>query len=298
MEQTITIRCGFSSAVLALPESDLYTGVRFDHAGVFREIRRGEDVYSARWLEGPEDPGRHDNVTGPAEEFSAIGYERALPGEVFLKIGVGLLRKEDGAPYDFTRSYPLVHGGNWSVETGQERVLFRHLMDSSPWNYDYRKEICWEEDGGLSIDHLLSNTGPAFLEGSVYNHNFFTFNGSRIGSGTFAGFPFVPKGNWRNWKGDAPVGRLTPGGIRLDRDLSEGEKVCIEHLSAADGEKTPYNFSIGNMEAGLQVDVRSEAPLSRIQFWANHRVACLEPFTPFSIAPGASFRWTLHYRFE
>ena len=298
-EKTVIISKGGSLAELVLPDlrDGLYRGVRFDHSGVFREIRCGGRVYSDRWLEGEEDPYRHDNVTGPAEEFSEIGSDEAAPGSPFLKIGVGTLLKADDAPYVFTSSYQVHNPGERSVRIREDGVLFRHCLRDGKWGYDYEKEVFWEEDGCLLLKHRLCNTGTVSLSGTVYNHNFFPFAGAGTGTGTAVDLPFVPTGEWRRWPGDSPAARLSPEGVRLDGDLVPGEKVCIESIVPADGSALPYRFTVRSGKAELGVAVSSEAPLCRLKVWGNHRVLCVEPFTPFNPAPGEAFEWTLKYEF-
>ena len=293
--QTIIIRNGHSIAELALPdpEEGLYRGTRFDHAGIFRSIQCGDHVFSGRWAEGPVDPYRHDDVTGPVEEFSVIGYDTVQVGEGFLKIGVGWLRKTNDEPYNFRPAYPIIDAGVRSVRAEADRVLFRQRLHAGEWGYDYEKEVRWEKEDRLVLEHCLANTGSSPLTGTVYNHNFFTFDAAGTGTGTAVDLPFMPAGEWRTWPGDAPVGRLTSEGIRLDGDLTADEKICMERLATADGTPIPYRFSVRNTRVGLGVDVSSEASVSRIQFWGNHRVACMEPFTPFDILSGSIFRWTI-----
>ena len=53
---------------------------------------------------------------GPVEEFTALEYSETKPGESFLKIGVGILTKPDDQPYTFSRLYPVVNPGKWTVK--------------------------------------------------------------------------------------------------------------------------------------------------------------------------------------
>ncbi len=297
MKQTHVITCGSASAELVLPGSGLYRGVRFDHAGIFRNIRFRDHTYSDRWLDGPEDPLRHDNVTGPAEEFSAIGYEEAPVGGPFLKIGVGILQKTEEKPYAFTASYPLVDGGERSCEADGSSVVFRHTIQAGKWAYDYVKRVSWEKEGVLVLEHRLTNTGDAVLDGTVYNHDFFTFDDARPGKGFRVDLPYHPSGEWRQWPDDLLVGELTPDGIRLNDDVTPGKKICITHLGSTDGKPLPYRFSLVQEEKKMGVDVASEAPVCRIQFWGNHRVACMEPFMPLRLNSGETRSWTVRFSF-
>ena len=64
---------------------------------------------------------------------------------------------------------------------------------------------------------------------------------------------------------------------------------------------TPYELTV--RETGLQgitptVHMQGSVPIDHSVMWANHRIACIEPYNTFSIAPGQSFSWTLCYTLD
>ncbi len=87
-------------AKLYLPDArhGYYQGTRFDWSGVVASLECNGHSYFGKWFEG-HDPKLHDAITGPVEEFftndAGLGYDEAKPGESFIKIGVGTLRKPD-----------------------------------------------------------------------------------------------------------------------------------------------------------------------------------------------------------
>jgi hypothetical protein len=108
-----SISNGLISAVVLLPDAKngYYRGSRFDWSGVVGCLTyRGHNYFGA-WF--PKyDPTRHDSITGPVEEFrasdgdSAPGYDQAKPGGMFVKPGVGLMRRIDERPFNFAAPYP------------------------------------------------------------------------------------------------------------------------------------------------------------------------------------------------
>jgi len=80
------------------PQQGYYRGTRFDWAGVIASLEYQGHNYFGPWFELP-DPLIHDSICGPVEEFrnqdTALGYDQARPGENFIKIGVGALRKPE-----------------------------------------------------------------------------------------------------------------------------------------------------------------------------------------------------------
>lgn len=290
----IVLRSGDLRLFLCVPDSSggYYRGTRFDHAGVFRRIEYKGHVFADEWF--PEyDPYRHDCLTGPVEEFSQNGYEETLPGGVFLKPGVGILRREDDSPYDWFHLYEIVDEGERVLEADEASATFVQRLSGDGFAYKYSKTVAAEpEDGVFSIRHTLLNTGRRAICGHVYNHNFFTLGGADVGVATNVDFPFPPSGHWRS---EYDSVALSGNGIRFSRDLRKGETVYMGDLHFGNL-GTEYSFRIRNVKNGLGFDVRSDAPMSHTVFWAISRVACVEPHTPMNIYPGQSFTWTVFYR--
>lgn len=293
-DRFIVLRSGDLRLSLCVPDSSggYYRGTRFDHAGVFRRIEYKGRVFADEWF--PKyDPYRHDCLTGPVEEFSQNGYDETLPGGLFLKPGVGLLRREDDSPYDWFHLYEIVDEGKRSLETDGVSAVFGQKLSGDGFAYEYSKTVSAEpEDGAFSIRHRLLNTGRRAISGHVYNHNFFTLAGSRVGAATKVDFPFSPSGHWRS---EYDSVALSEGGIRFSRDLRQGETVYMGDLHSENMD-TDYSFRLFNEANALGFNVLSDAPMSHAVFWAISRVACVEPHTPLAILPGHSATWTIFYR--
>ncbi|MBQ9310588.1 MAG: hypothetical protein IJ222_06960 [Bacteroidales bacterium] len=284
--------CGKHIALsLHEPGDGYYLGTRFDHAGVFAGVRKdGGPNLAEEWFESYS-PTMHDAVCGPAEEFSPIGPDRK--GERFLKIGVGLLENPFDAPYDRFRLYPLADAGSRETTVSGSGCSFFHSIDTPEgWAYRYTKTIS-VHDSGFEILHELRNTGRKPLKGDTYNHNFFTFGKLQTGPAREIHFGFEPVGKWRaRYDSVALEGRS----LVFSRALLKGESVYMGDigLSTDDGPaRAPYSFTI--RESGQHIEIEGDAPVSKAVFWANHRIACIEPYVGFDIAPGETFRYKLKY---
>src|SRR5215475_5848875 len=106
-----TLSNGEVDAIVFLPDpkDGYYRSTRFDWAGVIGCASYKGHTFWGEWF--PEyDPLLNDSITGPVEEFRSqdggLGYGEAKPGEPFVKIGVGILRKIDDSPYKFFTAYP------------------------------------------------------------------------------------------------------------------------------------------------------------------------------------------------
>ena len=268
------------------PEDGFYRGTRFDRSGIFDSILfRGVEM-AGRWFMR-YDPFMHDAVCGPAEEFAPVGFEAARPGETFLKTGVGLLVRPDEAPYDRFRLYEVADAGKWSVERFRRATVFRHHLDGQ---YDYTKEVALTGTDSFCIRHRLQVLRPVKTE--VYNHNFFTLGRFQVGPDRIWSFPYRPEGDWRDIY-DSVV--LSEDGVRFLRDLREGESVYMGNLHAAGVPDIPYRLSVSDRATRRGVRISGDVPLTHIVFWADHRIACAEPYNSVVLAPGDTFRWSLRY---
>lgn len=281
------------SATVCLPDAErgYYRGTRFDWSGVVRDVRCRSHRYVGEW-QTRHDPLRHDGLTGPADEFTQIGYEEALPGQEFLKIGVGTLRRSSEQPYDRFRLYEIVDPGIREVSPARDRILFRHRLLSDRYGYDYRKTLILTDKPGLRIEYTLKNLGPSPLTGEVYNHNFFTLDRMTTGPDTAIRFPFRPAGSWREAYDSVA---LTDDGIAFSRPLNAGETVFMGDLGSRDPAGLAYAFSLRNRRTGAGIRVRGSGWPAHFVFWACPTAACLEPYIPLRVYPGETGAWYIDY---
>src|SRR5580704_10201560 len=116
-------------AKIYLPDAKqgFYRATRFDWSGVIFDLEfAGHHLYKP-WFTSTDEAVRdfvykpdgiavapNSAMSGPVEEFQKpMGYDTAKPGETFLKVGVGLLRKADNDPYQFAKHFELADGGTW-----------------------------------------------------------------------------------------------------------------------------------------------------------------------------------------
>lgn len=284
MHKMLTIGTDRLRLKLHEPEDGFYRGTRFDRSGVFDSLLFGGVECCGRWF-GHYDPLMHDAVCGPAEEFSLF----PVPGRegVALKIGVGLLAM-DGMPYDRFRLYPVIDPGSWTVEEDPGCVRFRHILEGF---YAYKKEVALTGPASFSIRHRLVTEIP--FQGEVYNHNFFTLGKLAVGPQRQIDFPFCPEGHWRAVYDSVS---FQGNGIRFSRQLAEGESVYTGDIREKGKTGMPYRMTL--REGPLSVFISGSVPVTRTVLWANHRVACLEPYNRLPLRPGESFHWALDYRFS
>ncbi|HUO20982.1 MAG TPA: hypothetical protein VMU59_00510 [Caulobacteraceae bacterium] len=307
---------GLISAKIFLPDAatGFYRGVRFDWAGVFGGLTyRGHDFYPL-WFNGVS-PSVSDFVeaggqvvaapntaaNGPVEEFNAeggaLGYAEAAPGGLFLKIGVGVLRRIDAGPYAFAKSFPLVDPGVRTQHVGSDRVeMTQDVADhGTGYAYSYTKTIrLVPGQPSMIIDHALRNTGAKTIVTQVYNHNFLNIDGRGTREGLTLTTPFALTA--------APP---PPSDLAVVDDrrfvyrtsLGPGQRVQTA-LAGYGATARDYDLHLADAASGAGLRISGDQPLAKLALWSIQPVMAIEPFVTMTIKPGDTFRWSYRYDYD
>ncbi|MVM32020.1 hypothetical protein GO755_18365 [Spirosoma sp. HMF4905] len=287
---------GIIQAKLYLPDptQGYYQGVRFDWSGVFASLDYKGHSYFGQWFE-KYDPKLHDAISGPVEEFTPIGYETAKPGEDFLKIGVGSLRKSADEPYRFSTPYETVKLGKWSVKKGKDAIEFTHeLIDAAGYSYRYRKTVrLLPRKPTLVLEHSLTNTGAKPIETTVYDHNFYVIDKQPTGPDFSVTFPFAlqTKGTLR---GMGTLFEIRTNQLTYLKELSKGETTHCYLTGFGDTAKD-YDIRIENKKTGAGVRITCDQPIVQLAYWSMPVAVCPEPYIQIKAEPGKEFTWKIQY---
>ena len=291
---------GQVSARLYLPDSErgYYRASRFDWAGVIPELKYHGHSYFGQWFE-KYDPKKHDAIMGPVEEFlsgkTLPGYDEGKPGESFLRIGVGLLRKPDEPAFRRMFTYDVANPGKWTVTTKSDSVEFvQDLHDSfSGYAYSYRKLVRLTPDKPeLALEHTLKNIGTKTIETDVYNHNMFVIDGQRTGPDFSIRFGFAPH-VVTSLHGNAEIRGHS---LVYLKTLQQGQSVSTD-IEGFGKSASDYDIRIENSKTGAGVHITGDRPLSRMLVWSIPRVLCPESYVTMTIPPGGEYSWTIRYDF-
>ena len=289
-----TISNGKVLARLYLPDpaNGYYRGTRFDWSGVMSSLKTANHEYFGQWFERYH-PQLHDAIQGPVEEYGPVGYDQAKPRELFLRIGVGTVRKPEGErEYQRFKTYEIANGGRWIIRPGRDRVEFVHeLRDlSSGYGYQYEKTV--RLDGKkpiLYLEHKLKNTGTHPIATTQYNHNFFMLDNQPTGPDFSVRFA-EPINVTKPFANDA--GFVEGAYIRYRRELNTGESVFGEFAGMQ-----RYDIRVENVKTKAAVDISSELPISKIIYWSIRTTLCPEAYVELNIPAGKQVKWTYVYRF-
>ena len=296
---------GIVSAKVYLPgEGGLYRGTRFDRTGVITHATyKGQDygeywfssyspaVHDFLWQNGQVTVSTASGAAGPVEEFTAIGFDGASAGGKFLKIGVGILKRDTDA-YDFVHTYPVLNEGKRSASATKTSVRLTHELSDKDTGYGYTYTKTVKLVPGkpqMVIEHVLKNTGKKPFETAVYCHNFLTLSPGDENVTITAPFnitaakPFEP--------GAAEVSGKT---IRYLRAVKEGESVTSP-ISGFGNSVSDFDFKVVNTKTGFGQRIRADQPLARINFWSIKTNVSWEPYIAISLKPGETKRWTYTY---
>jgi len=290
---------GIVKARIYLPDAErgYYRGSRFDWSGVVASLTFQGHEFFGQWF--PKyDPLLHDAIMGPVDEFRGdpgeIGFAEAKPNGLFVKIGVGILRKPDDAPYSFARGYTLVNPGHRIIRVAADHVDFVHELDNGEGlAYQYDKTLLLPRGKPqLILEHALKNTGKQVIDIDVYNHDFYMLDHLPAGPDVSVKLPITPL---PTDKVTAP-GRIDGNEIRYDRELGPNESAFGTLLGF--GDKASNNdVRVENRKAGIGVHETGDRPVAKLLFWSIKTTVCPEVYVHVHVEPGKTFKWRTAYEF-
>jgi len=266
---------GEITATIYLPDAKngFYTTTRFDWSGAIRSLKYEGHEYYGIWFSkitdiydfGYEGPNKDvisadfTAMVGPAEEFGALGYNDVPAGGLFVKPGVGVL-KRDEMNYNHSRPYVIANGGKWDVKTARDSVEFTHTLSepSIGFGYVYAKVVrLTPGKPQMTISHVMRNTGSKPIATNVYNHNFTTIDMQPTGPDVEITVPWpMTRAAGRGGRGrqGAPAGapgapaRQGPPPVNPYAPLAAGERMgtqCgqpqMQTLASPQGNKLAYS---------------------------------------------------------
>ena len=286
-------------------EKQLYQGTRFDHAGVvFHVTYKGQD-YSTYWFDrfviDPRDESKYPagvqhsccSVSGPVEEFAAVGFEEAGMGGRFLKPGIGIFKRTSDKPDQFP-TLPVLNEGKRTFKVTANSARFTQDLDDpqSGYGYNYVKTATLVPGKPqMTIAHVLKNTGSKPIITTVYCHNFLTLSPGSEHMVVTA--PFT-------WSAEKPLQpelvKLDGKTIRYIAPIPPGV-TTISLMNGFGDHASDYDFTVVNSRTRFGQRIRGDQPIAKINMWSINSTYSLEPYIAISLKPGESKRWTYTYDF-
>ena len=292
---------GLIDAVIYLPDPQdgYYRSTRFDWAGVIPCLSFKGHTYFGAWSPN-HNPLVADSIAGPVEEFrsedGSLGYGDAKSDELFVKPGVGVLRKIDDSPYKYQFAYPIVDTGKWTVHSKRTEISFtQHLHSTVGYSYAYTKTLQLEKNQPIMVmQHNLKNTGTKTIDTDVYEHDFFMLDNAPTGPGMVVHFAFEPKATRPLQHGGEIVGKDL---IYHEELAATGRGAVTSFLTGFSSSPSDYDFTLENKNTGVGVEQTGDSPMSNFNFWSVRTTIAPEAYVHLHILPGQTQSWTIRYRF-
>jgi hypothetical protein len=291
---------GILRATLLPPDAEngYYRGTRFDWSGAIASLEFQGHEYFGQWFDR-YDPKIHDAIMGPVEEFltrgAGLGYGEAKPGQSFVKIGVGAVRKPDEPQFQQFHTYDITDNGKWTVSKAADSVEFTHeIGDTLGYSYIYKKTVRLAPGKPqMTLEHSLKNTGRKTIETSVYEHNFYMLDRQPAGPDYSVRFPFEVHA-LADLRGLAAV---RGNQLTYLAELEGGGQYVFTELTGFGDSPRDYDIHIENRKAGIGVRQTSDRPIAKLMFWSIRSTVCPEAYIDLKIEPGQEARWKIDYEF-
>ncbi|HNW49841.1 MAG TPA: hypothetical protein PKH79_02085 [Prolixibacteraceae bacterium] len=272
---------------------EFYTGSRFDYSGNIRQITYKNHTFCTT------EKNNYSPVFGFGllNEFdieSPAGYSEAKPKELFLKIGVGSLQKEDEQPYSFQLDYKNQPLAFEMITTGETALEYK---SKSPlvagYQMQYTKELAILKNK-LIISYFLKNTGGKSFETEEYCHNFLAIDQQKIGPDYGLNFDF-------NLQPDQfselvnPAETLSVARKQIGWNKIPSDDFFISTLNGNERIQASWKLVNNRMKAG--VCEHTDFISHKINLWGNNHVVSPELFFRVHLSPGEEARWQRIFTF-
>jgi hypothetical protein len=291
MQKTIELKSERLQVEISEPGS-IYQGTRFDWTGFITQVTL-DGVHTFCVPESLE-PGKGCGGIGLCNEFGIdqpVGFQEAKPGDLFPKLGIGLLRKPDNEDYSFGRNYEIAQRFPIQVENNSIQAKFIcQPVDCNGYSAQLIKTVrVWGTN--LEILYELENTGQKTLSTNEYVHNFVGINQEPIEPDYRLQFP-------------APIHIDEKACVSLENLNIQGSTVYFRgplpslYLRTQDfffSSLPQWKLILQSQKIGLQ-EIDDFKPC-RVAVWGTFHVLSPEIFVEIALPPGQSQKWTRHFKF-
>ena len=234
------------------------------------------------------------NGKGFYNEFgidTALGFNEAVIGDWFHKIGVGLLKK-DNEEYIFNRNYEI-KPADFEIKYTSNTILITCKSEfNNGYSYVLKKEIKLEKHG-FTINYDLENTGEKEIITDEYVHNFIAINKEIIGRNYVLKFPFklMPAFFLETVN---PEQKVTIGQTDVTFNDSPKEQFFFSNLTGYKNVKPQWELK--NLESKISISETGSFHTNKVNLWGWKHVISPELFIDISIKPGQNADWTRDYK--
>lgn len=272
--------------VVLEPPGAVYTGSRFDWTTQVVQVT----LDGVSFLTKEKTTAEPNQGWGLAGEFgiaTPVGFDDCPVGELFPKVGVGLLRRPDDAEYQFHRGYEVTPA-RFTVRPEGAGVLVTATQDAHR-GYGWRLKRHWQVSGTtLRLESTLANTGSRALVTEEYLHNFVGFDGP-VGPSWSLELSSPLADHPDSWVNPENLMERTPGGLGW-----KGRPT--QEFFLAQGAPAPSSWTLVHPTGRITETV--DRPVARFHLWGKGHVVSPELYLAVNAAPGAVLSWTRTWSFS
>lgn len=281
-----------SRLLVEIAEPAKYYGrTRFDWTGFITQVTLdGKHTFCG---EESTDPLIGCGGRGFCNEFGIdmpIGYEDAKVGELFPKLGVGLLKKTEEKEYFFYKDYEVTP---FPMTISNGDTWIKYKLEALPCRgYEVTQEkIVALQDNSIRVDYKIKNIGTKNIVTNEYCHNFIRINENSIGQEYVLQVPYDIK---------LAESELTNELNIKNREvnwLKAPENVFYFKQEAKGFEENKY-WEIKHKTSGRSIRESGDFYSSKFALWGMKHVVSPEMFIDIEIKPNETKAWSRTYEFK
>jgi hypothetical protein len=293
----ITIHSNQLTVEIAQPGC-AYTRTRFDWSGYVTQVTLTANDGIQHTFCVPEslDPGKGTGGWGLCNEFGndkPIGYDEIKPGDIFPKLGIGLLKRRDHEKYSCFVNYEIVQPFPIRYDVSKNQVIFTvDPIDCHGYSVRLTKILSAQENW-LEIVYKLENVGKKSIDTNEYNHNFTGFDFHSIGPEYLMKFPYevilediaAPPGNFN----------VVVNGSTFT--FPEIPTVPFYFRPLGFKQSNNYQWELTHQPSGLVMREYDDFPPSRVVVWGTTHVVSAEIIMDIHLSTGQEKIWKRSYEF-
>ncbi|KOR87791.1 hypothetical protein [Paenibacillus solani] len=276
---------------------EAYRGTRFDWTGFITQVSWKDEQEELHTFCVPESliPNEGTGGEGLCNEFGIfdpIGYDEALPGGKFPKIGVGQLTRLDEADYNFARTYP-VEPYRMEEDIAAQSARYKvHAQDCNGYAVEYIKSIQLK-DSRLILEYHLHNTGVKPIQTHEYVHNFIRVDQHSIGPDYEMTLPVMMHTQDMDPEYTPSVLRTQDLKVSWNEIPSQPFYGRLPEISNVSGP----TWELVHQPSGVGIREWDNFPVVSMALWGVGYVVSPEVFVKIAIQPGESQSWRREYEF-
>jgi hypothetical protein len=235
------------------------------------------------------------------------GYNEGKSGDPFLKIGVGILRRDGGA-YNFSTNYPVIELAHTTATWQPDRAHFVQALTGNANGYCcYLEEDVIVKNDRLIMNYLLRNTGSKPFTTEQYLHDFVCFSGRSVGPSVRLSFPydFTTNPTVTPWQPSGRIRSIMAAAaavyVRIANSIEFMDKasgVPKIWIYRPQGYAGPELCAVEHAETQQRVVIETSIPAAYVGIWTTDYQVSPEQFLQVTLAPGEETRFSRTYTFR